>query len=768
MTATATEVGRREFLKLSASSATALIVGFYLPSKGHGLSQPAQTGPFTPNAWVRITPDNQVTVVVEKPEMGQGQRTTEAMLLAEELDIDFSTIRVEQAPTIPDIYKSLSTGGSGGTKAGWESVRKAGAQARAMFVMAAAQRWNVDKQECRTENGTVIHAPTGRRVTYGELVEAATKLPEINASAVSLKDAKDFRVIGKPLPRVDTASKVDGTAAFGIDVRVTGMLYAVIARCPHFAGKLQSFDAAAAMKISGVRAAFPVPPLGFLDICGYGGRNLNTAGGVAVVADSSWAAIQARKALRLTWDKGPGGRETTDSLREVLERQATASPSFIAVDRGDVGRSLDKAAKKIEATYELPFTAHATMEPMNTTVHVRDGEIEIWSPTQWANVIQDEIATLSGLAKNKVIVHMTLSGGSFGRRAQWDYAAEAWQVAREVKTPVQLLWTREDDIQHDFYREHSYHRLLGGVDAQGKIVAWSHRVVSTPIRTVFDSPESLQDPQHSAEVGGADSFPYFCPNIRVDYAPAPSSVPRAWWRSVESSFTAFAVECFVDELAHAAGKDPYEFRVGLLQEGSKTPVGEGLDTRKFRDVLQLAAEKARWGKPLPAGWGRGIAGHWSFGSYVAHVAEVSLDKDLGVRVRRVVTAVDCGTAVNPDGVRAMAEGAINFALTPVLGGEIVVKDGAVEQSNFHDFQVLRMNQAPDIEVYIVPSTEPPRGMGEPGVPPLAPAVANAVFAATGVRVRRLPIDTRLLLVGSNLRDRHRSWTDHKQLGGNPL
>jgi isoquinoline 1-oxidoreductase beta subunit len=738
------EVNRRDFIKTGAARGAALIVGFYLPRRSSVQeSESPQTKTFAPNAWVRITPDNEMTVLVEKPEMGQGQRTTETILLAEELEIDPSTVRIEQAPTVQDIYKNLATGGSGGTGTGWRTTRKAGAQAREMLLRAAAQQWSVDKNECRAERGTVIHALTGRRFTYGELVETASKLPEIDADPIPLKAPKDFHLIGKPVHRVDTPSKVDGSAAFGMDVRVPDMLYAVIARCPHFGGKLVSCDAAIAKNTPGVRAVFPVQRLGFLDICGYGGRNLNTAGGVAVVADSSWAAIQGRKALKLSWDKGPGGGETTERLRTMLQRQAIVPPTFIAIDRGDASKGFDSAAKRIEATYELPFAAHATMEPMNTTAHDRGDEIEIWSPTQWADVIQDEIATLSGLPKNKVIVHMTLSGGSFGRRAQWDYAAEAWQVAREVNRPVQLLWTREDDIQHDFYREYSYHRLTGGLDSHGNVLAWSHRIVCTPIRQVFDSSESLRDPQHSAEVGGADP-PYSCPNVRVDFAPVTSVVPRAWWRSVESSFTAFAVECFIDELAHAASMDPYEFRMSLLLANGNVAEGQGLDRRKLRGALQLAAEKAGWNKPLPPGWGRGIACHFSFGSYIAHVAEVSVEKDGALRVHRVVSAVDCGTAVNPDGVRAMAEGAINFALTPVLASEITIKAGAVEQSNFHDYPVLRINQSPEIEVHIVPSTEPPGGMGEPGVPPLAPAVANAIFAVTGVRIRRLPVDTRLL------------------------
>lgn len=486
------EVNRREFVKAGVGSGAALIIGFYLPRRSLAQkSESTQTKTFTPNAWVRITPDNQITVLVEKPEMGQGQRTTETILLAEELEIDPSTVGIEQAPTIQDVYKSLATGGSGGTATGWGTVRKAGAQAREMFLRAAAEQWRVDKKDCRAENGAVIHSPTGRRFTYGELVETASALPEINADALPLKEPKGFRLIGKPVLRVDTPSKVDGSAGFGIDVRVPEMLYAVVARCPHFGGKLAGFDAAAAKQIPGVRAVFPVPPLGFLDISGYGGRNLNTAGGVAVVADSTWVAMQGRKALEVHWDKGPRESETTESLRKLMERQAIVRPTFIAIDRGDVSKALDGAVKKVEATYELPFAAHATMEPMNTTAYVRNGEIEIWSPTQWAGVIQDEIATLSGLPKNKVIVHTTLSGGSFGSRAQWDYAAEAWQVAREVKKSVQLLWTREDDIQHDFYREYAYHRMTGGVDQQGSVVAWRHRVVSTPIRPVFDSPEGF-------------------------------------------------------------------------------------------------------------------------------------------------------------------------------------------------------------------------------------------------------------------------------------
>jgi len=731
------QFSRREFLKTSAQTTGTLILGFCLPTRGQ-MQEPASGGPlrvFKPNAWLRIAADNQITVLVEKPELGQGSRTYTPMMIAEELEVEWSSIHVEQAPTIPAIYQGLRTGGSGGVASTFTPMRQVGAQAREMLITAAAQEWKAKKRDCRAENGTVVHGPTNRRLSYGELVEAASSVPPIDPDLITLKQPKDFRFIGKPIARTDVPSKVDGSAAFGTDVRVSDMLFGVIARCPFFGGKLQSFDAAAAKIVPGVRAVFPVPPLP---------RHLNTAGGVAVVADSTWAAIQGRKALAPKWDKGPGGNESTENLRRLVVQRAVAPPTFIAIDRGDALDILADPVKKVESSYESPFQAHATMEPMNTTVHVRDSEIEVWSPTQFADEVQDEIAKLSGFPLDKVTVHMMLSGGSFGRRYQWDYAAEAWQVAKELKKPVQLLWTREDDMQHDFYRPYNYQRLSGGFDDQGKLVAWSTRVVTTPIAgsnlyTGFpESPETLKDPATIAalEWYGGDVAPYSIPNFRLDYAPADSVVPRSWWRSVASSYTPFAKESFVDELAHASGRDPFQFRMDLLTD--KLP-----ETARVRAVLELAAENAGWGKPLPKGRGRGIACLLG-DTCSAQVAEVSVQDDGTVEVHRVVSAVDCGIAVNPDGVRAMTEGAINFALTAVLTGEITIKDSAVQQSNFHDYQVLRINQAPEVEVHIMPSVEGPSGVGELGAMLVPAAVANAVFAATGVRVRRLPIDPQLL------------------------
>jgi isoquinoline 1-oxidoreductase subunit beta len=714
-------VTRREAIKTGA----ALVLGFYLPARGA-----AELTSGKVNAWVRMTPDDRVTLLAETPELGQGTRTANAMMLADELEADWSAIRVEQAPTIPAVYKHLTTGGSGGTSSTWLPLRQAGAQARELLLTAAAQKWNCRISDCRAENGTIIHVPTGRRFRYGELVEAASKLPVPDPGKVALKDPKHFQYIGRPMPRVDTPAKVDGSAVFGLDVRVTGMLFAVIARCPHFGGKLVRFDDSDAKAVPGVKAVFSVPPIGFVPAIE---RNLNVAGGVAVVADSTWAAIQARKALKITWDKGPGAQESTASLRQQLREKVAGPPTVVTGERGNVADALTSAAKRIDADYEIPFQAHATMEPMNTTVHVRDdGRIEVWSPTQGGDLAQKTIASVAGVTPENVIVHVTFSGGSFGRRYQWDYLAEAYQVAKELKVPVQVMRTREDDMQHDFYLQYSYQRLTGGLDSEGNIVAWSHRTVSTPIRAVFDSPEAMRDPKHGAE--SPESIPYEVRDYLFDYVRASSVVPRAWWRSVSSPFQIFAIECFVDELAHAAGSDPVEFRIKHLSAAQPE------QTAKFRGVLRLAAEKSHWGKPLAANQGRGIACCRFGNTYVAYVAQVSVNTSGKLRVHRLTGAVDCGFAVNPDSVRAQIEGGINFALTPVLSGEIGVKEGAIEQSNFNDYQVLRMKDAPEIDVYLVSGEGDPRGgVGESGVPPLAPAVANAIFAATGKRARRLPI-----------------------------
>jgi len=709
-------MNRRDLLK---SGAAAFVLALRIPTV-RGVE------PYRPNAWIRITPDNRVTILTEVPEMGQGPRTADAMLVADELDADWAQVSVEQAPVIPQTYEHLSTGGSGATQEAWKYMRQAGADARESLLRAAAQQWSARKEDFRTERGAIIHSPTGRRLTYGQLVATASQLAP--STSAPLKRPEEFRLIGTPVPRIDTPSKVDGTAIFGLDVRLPGMQYAVIARCPHFGGKLGNFDASASKSVPGVHAIFAVPPIGFGELS----WNINAAGGVAVVADSTWAAIQARKALKLTWDKGPGASESTASLHELMLRQADAA-STVTTEEGDATAALQAAARTVEATYELPFQAFATMEPMNTTVHVREDGIEVWSPTQIGAEAQKLIAQLAHIEPEKVTVHMTYCGGSFGRRYQWDYVAEAWQIARETKAPVQLVWTREDDIQHGFYRQSSYHKLSAALDDRGAIAAWRHRIVSTPIRPTFDSPEKMRDPKNVARQDVERGIPYAAANLRFEYAPAHSVVPRAWWRSVSGSFNTFAVECFIDELAHAAAVDPVEFRLKMLRP----------DMAQLGAVLRLAAEKSGWARPLPKGEGRGIACCPGYGSYIAHVAEVAVSATGAVRVKRVVTAVDCGTAVNPDGVRAMVEGAVNFALTPVLNGEITIQEGAVKQSNFHDYRVLRINEAPDIEVHIVPSTLPPEGMGETGVPPLAPAVANAIFAATGKRVRRLPVGPNL-------------------------
>lgn len=720
---------RRKFVVAGTVAGTGLLLGvrFAAPplysQESDRTSGKAAPNPF--DAYIHVKPDGKISLIVAKSEMGQGIKTGLAMLLAEEADIDFNSVSVEQAETRPDIYPHMGTGGSGSTMENFTPLRRAGATVRALMIAAAARKWNVAAGECDTEKATVVHEKTSRRATYGELVEAASHLPLPDPEKIELKDEADFKLIGHPLPRVDIPAKVNGSAQFGLDVRVPGMLFAVVARCPTFGGKPGEFDAAKAKAVPGVRAVFEIPALG---------KDMFTAGGIVVLADSTWAAMKGREALDVTWNRGPAASESTETLRAALRSRA-AQPGKRVRNDGNVDLTLPDGAKTIEAVYEFPHLAHATMEPMNITAHARQGSAEVWAPTQSPDWVQRTVAKVLDLKPGNVTVHTTYLGGGFGRRYMADYPAEVAQIAKKVDQPVQLVWSREDDMMHDFYRPAACHVMRGAVDASGKPLLWSHNMSSTSIAAFWNSPDAAEQ----SEVGGAEQMPYAIPNVRLEYAPVASAVPPLWWRSVEHSFNGFAVECFIDELAAAAGKDAVEFRRSLLVKAAdwKAKTDEDPDPARLRGVLDLAAEKIDWGKPLAKGRGRGIATYHSFGSYIAEAAEVTVDRN-GYKIDRVVAAVDCGQIVNPESVRAQSESAIIYGLSAALKNEITINQGAVEQSNFDGYDPLRMNEAPPIEVHLVESKEEPGGMGEPALPPAAPAVANAIFAASGQRLRKLP------------------------------
>ena len=733
--ATAPVVNRRDFLKKSAAGSAALVIGFHLSPRAFG-DQAKDQEEKTPNpfdAWVRITPDNRVTLVLGKSEMGQGVYTSLPMILAEELCADWKQVRVEQAPTNPKIY-DLGTGGSGSVEGSWLPLRQAGAAARELLIAAAAKKWEVGADTCKAKNGYVVHGHPERSFRFGELVAEASKLPIPDLHKVPLKNPSDFVIVGREVLRLDAAAKSTGSAKFGIDSRVPGMLYAVIARCPVFEGKVASFDATKAKAVPGVRDVFEIKT---------SGRGASTTGGVAVLADNSWAAIQGRKALEVNWDEGPAANESSDELRKQFLENAAKPGKNVLRNDGDADAALSASAKKVEAIYELPFAAHVCMEPMNCTVHIGPDSAEAWVPSQGPQWAQAVIAEIAKLPPEKVVVHTTLMGGGFGRRYHADFVMEAAQVAKISSNPVMVLWTREDDMQHDFYRPASYHRLQGALDGEGKLAAWKHFQTSTSIAAKW-SQKGADDPG-MGEFGSGATIPYSTPNVRIEYTLAHSSAPRAWWRSVEHSSSGFVMESFVDELAHASGQNPLAFRLKLIGDDRKIPqFGEGredyhpLDTARLKGVLRLAAEKAGWDKPLPQAQGRGIAAFYSFFSYVAAVAEVAAHPS-SFKVKRLVCAVDCGRVVNPNGVRAQVESAAIYALAATVKDAITVDRGRVVQANFNDYEMVRMNEAPPIDVYLVPSSEDPSGIGEPTVPVIAPAVCNAIFNATGKRLRRLPI-----------------------------
>jgi len=696
---------RRDFLKTSALAGGGLLLGFTLP----GASRLVQAaGVFSPNAYIRIASDNQITVICGLSEMGQGVHTAIPMLVAEELDADWSKIKVQQAAADPafnnPIFGMQATGGSTSVRGHWEPMRKAGATARAMLVAAAAEKWKADPADCRTENGTVVHK-SGKKLSYGQLAGAAAKQPV--PPEVKLKNAKDFRLLGKTARRLDTPAKVNGTAKYGLDVRLPGMLTAVMARPPVPGGKVISVDDSKAKAIPGVKQVVQIP------------------GGVAVLAQGYWAAKQGRDALQIKWEDGANAALSSDAVSKMLAEGA--------VKGGALGRSEGAAdapaAKKIEALYEAPFLAHACMEPMNATVWVKPDEIEVWAGTQSQGPSQGILGQVGGVAPGKVKVNTMYLGGGFGRRFAPDFTIDATLLSKISGKPVQLIYTREDDMKAYFYRPASVTRFVGGLDANGKAVSFSACIASPSLMEASGFMKLPADGVDEMAVEGIRDCPYDFPNLRVEYARREPGVQIWFWRSVGHSQNLYFIESFVDEMAAAAGKDPYEFRLGLL---GKQP--------RYRGALELAAQKAGWGTPLPAGVHRGIAVAQSFGSYVAEVAEVSVGKDGKVKVHRVIAAVDCGMTVNPEIVRRQIESAIVYGLSAALYGKISFKNGRVEQSNFHDYPVLRIDAMPKVEVHIVDSSEPPGGIGEPGLPPLAPAVTNAIFAATGKRVRRLPIN----------------------------
>jgi isoquinoline 1-oxidoreductase subunit beta len=709
-----TGLSRRKFLWTGAAAGGGLMLSLSLPI-ANGATAASEADGFTPSAFIRIGSDGQITLTIPQVEMGQGTYTSIPMLVAEELEVDLKQIQLQHAPPNEKLYGNpgvagvQATGGSTSIRAFWKPMRQAGATARTMLVAAAAKRWDVDPVSCRAQSGAVLHPPTGRSLRYSELAADAARMPV--PEDVALKRPDDFKLIGTPAKRLDTPAKVNGTAVYGIDERPPGVKIATLAQSPVFGGRVKSVDDGAAKTINGVRQIV----------------RLDDA--VAVVADHMGAAKKGLAALVIEWDDGPHAKLDTAEIARELE-QATLQSGPVAQDIGDVDNGLAGAVTKIEATYQVPFLAHAAMEPMNCTVHVRADGCEVWVGTQVVARAQAVAAKTTGLPLDKVVVHNHLLGGGFGRRLEIDGVARAVQIAMQVDGPVKVVWTREEDIQHDMYRPYFFDRMSAGLDRNGMTVAWSHRFAGSSIMARW-LPPAFNKGLDPDTTDGAINLLYTFPNMRVEYLRVePPGVPTAFWRSVGPSHNVFVVESFIDELAARAKQDPVAYRRVLLDKAPRA-----------RAVLELAAEKAGWGHTLPQRVGRGVSLQFVFGTYMAQVAEIEVSKDGAVRVRRVVCAVDCGTVVNPDTVRAQIEGAIIFGITAALYGEITLKNGRVEQANFDTYQILRMNEAPAIEVHIVHNNEPPGGLGEPGTCAIVPAITNAVFAATGKRLRKLPIDT---------------------------
>lgn len=712
-------VSRRHVL--TGSLAGGFLLAFHLPLRaGNEPSQPPDVtdGKFAPNAFIRIDAAGKTTLVMPQVEMGQGVYTAVAMILAEELDADFSQVTLEHAPPNDKLYGNPTfglqvTGNSNSIRAFWTPLRNAGAGARAMLVQAAAQQWQVEPASCSASNGQVMHPDSGRKLSYGELATAAGS--QTPPKQVALKDPKDFKLIGQPLKRFDTPEKVNGKAVYGIDAMLPGMKFATLAVCPVFGGKVGSVDDSAAKKIPGVQKIVVLDDI------------------VAVVGDHMWAAKKGLEALVITWAEGPYARLRSQDIWNDL-RAASAKDGAVARSDGDIAKGL-ATGDRLEAAYELPFLAHATMEPLNCTVHLKPDSCEIWTGTQIMTRVQSEAAKAAGLPIDKVTVNQHLIGGGFGRRLEPDMVVAAIRIAKQVDGPVKVVWTREEDIQHDVYRP-VYRDTIAATLSDGKIFGWKYRVTGSAVIARW-LPPAFQKGIDIDAIDSAADMPYDIPNLHVEYVRAePPAVPTGFWRGVGPNNNVFAIECFMDELARKAGKDPIDFRRSML---GKNP--------RLLAALNLVAEKSNWGQPLPARTGRGVSVQPSFGSFIATVVEAEIDEQGEVHLRRVTSAVDTGIAVNPDTIMAQVQGGLIFGLTAALYGEITIDKGRVKQSNFHDYRMLRIDQVPNIEVHVIKSGEAPGGIGETGVTAGPPALRNAIYAATGVALRRLPIDRALIAGG---------------------
>ena len=687
-------MNRRSFLRTTAAAAGGLFVGFQIPRV-----EAAATTPIKLNAFVHVGSDDNVTLFIHKAEMGQGTVTSLSMLLAEELECDWKKIRTEFPGVDREFGPNQGVVGSQSIRSSWESLRRAGATAREMLIGAAAQQWGVDRAQCRAENNSVVNTSTNARLSFGSLAEAAAK--QTAPANIALKDPANFRLIGKSTKRLDTPSKVNGQASFGIDVRLPNMQYAVIARCPVFGGKVASFDATKAKAVPGVKSVVQVPS------------------GIAVVADNTWSAVEGRRALTVQWNEGPIGSVNTPAITKSFA-DSMQQPGAVGRKEGDAATALSGAAKKVEAVYEVPYLAHAPMEPLNCVADVQADRCEVWASTQGQSSARAEAARITGLKLESVQVYTKYMGGGFGRRARADYIGEAVEVSKATGVPVKLTWTREDDMQQDWYRPASYSHFTAGLDAEGWPVAWATRIACAPFG-------GIRDGLSRTGVEGVSDIPYAIPNILVDYHAVDPGIPVSYWRSVGYSQNTFFAESFLDELAAAGGKDPVELRRRLLA-----------NSPRLLAALNLAADKAGWGKPLPAGRGRGVALSNNIGSNTVQIAEVSVDRGK-VKVHRVVCAVDCGHVVNPWGVEQQIQSGIVFGLSAALKGGITINRGRVEQGNFDRYDVLRIDEMPKVEVHIVPSQAAPGGIGEASTPGIAPAVCNAIFAVTGKRIRKLPL-----------------------------